>query len=120
WHETEQRDVDDRHQHEPEHMVVAVNMALEPIVRRAAAVDVERFGVGRAGSIQPYAAEQHAPNAPNLHAVRVGFGLALRVMLAMHGDPLAGDHARREPEPEAEKMARDRMQIERAVRLMAM
>jgi hypothetical protein len=41
-------------------------------------------------------------------------------MLAMYCDPLARDHARREPEPEPEEMTRDRMQIERAMRLMAM
>src|SRR6516165_10735435 len=52
--------------------------------------------------------------------MRVGFGLALCVMLAMHRDPLARDHARREPEPEAEEVARDRMEIESAMRLMAM
>src|SRR5215471_1571939 len=52
--------------------------------------------------------------------MRIGLGLALGVMLAVYRDPFAGDHARREPQPEAEEMTRDRMQSERAMRLMAM
>src|SRR6185369_7960604 len=118
--EPEQRDVDYQHEPQADQRMPAIKIPLEPIIRRAAAVDVERVRIGRGGAIEPDAAEQHAPDAPDLRAVRISIGLALRVMLTMHGDPLARDHARRDPEPEAEEMARDRMQIERPMSLMAM
>jgi hypothetical protein len=46
-------------------------------------------------------------------------GFAFGVVLAVHSSPLFGDHASRKPEPEAEKMGCNRMQIERTVRLAA-
>ena len=46
--------------------------------------------------------------------------LALCVMLAMNGCPFLGDHTRREPKPETEKMGHDGMQFQCAVRLAAM
>jgi hypothetical protein len=49
--------------------------------------------------------------------VRIVLGLALRVVLAMDRDPLLRHHAGRQPEPEAEEVRRDRMQLERPVRL---
>ena len=52
--------------------------------------------------------------------MRVLRGLDARVVLAMHRHPFARLHAGREPEPEAEEVARDRMQVERAMRLAAM
>ena len=41
-------------------------------------------------------------------------------MLAMDRCPFLGDLAGRDPQPEAEKVTRDRMQVERAMRLAAM
>src|SRR5689334_6365320 len=41
-------------------------------------------------------------------------------MLAMHRDPFARYHAGREPQPEAEAVTCDRMQVESPMRLMAM
>jgi hypothetical protein len=46
--------------------------------------------------------------------------LTLCVMLAMNGCPFFGNHARREPKPETEKMGHDGMQLQCAVRLAAM
>ena len=40
-------------------------------------------------AVQPDAAEQHALDAADLRAVRIVFGLALGVVLAVHGDPFA-------------------------------
>jgi hypothetical protein len=42
------------------------------------------------------------------------------VVLAMDAHPLLGHHARGEPKPEAEEVADDRVQIERAMRLRSM
>ena len=46
-------------------------------------------------------------------------GFAFSVVLAVNRGPLFGDHARGKPEPVAEKMGCNRMQIERTVRLAA-
>ena len=53
-------------------------------------------------------------------AVRVFDGVAFGVMLAVNGDPFLGHHAGREPNPHAEKMLDNRMQIKRAMRLRTM
>jgi hypothetical protein len=46
-------------------------------------------------------------------------GFAFSMVLAVHGRPLFGDHAGRKPEPKAEKMGCNWMQIEGTVRLAA-
>jgi hypothetical protein len=46
-------------------------------------------------------------------------GFAFSVVLAVNGGPLFGNHTRGKPEPEAEKMGCNWMQIERTVRLAA-
>ena len=51
--------------------------------------------------------------------VRVFHGFALGVVLAVNAHPFLGDLPRRQPEPETEKMRRDRMQIHRTMRLVA-
>jgi hypothetical protein len=52
--------------------------------------------------------------------MRIFFGLALCVVLAVNRGPLGGQHARGHPQPETEEVADDRMQVQRAVRLAAM
>jgi hypothetical protein len=52
--------------------------------------------------------------------VRIFFGLALGVMLAMDRDPFLGHHASGKPRPETEKMRQQRMEIHATVRLAAM
>ena len=79
----------------------------------------ERFLVLGFAAIQLAALQEHGPDAARLRAVRVVLGLALGVVLAVDRDPLLGHHARAEPEPEAEEMRRDRVQVERPVRLRA-
>jgi hypothetical protein len=51
--------------------------------------------------------------------VRILFGIALGVVLAVDRSPFLGDLAGGEPQPETEKMTRDRVQLQRAVRLVA-
>jgi hypothetical protein len=62
---------------------------------------------------------EDAIDAEDARAVRIVFGLALGVVLAMDRGPLLRDHAGREPQPEAEEVADDRMQVQGAVRLAA-
>jgi hypothetical protein len=49
--------------------------------------------------------------------VRVVDGFALGVVLAVDGHPFLGDHAGRQPQPEAEEVRGNRVQVQRAVRL---
>ena len=51
--------------------------------------------------------------------MRIIRGLALGVVLAMHRDPFPRAHAGGQPEPQPEKMAHRRMQVDRPVRLVA-
>ena len=51
--------------------------------------------------------------------MRILDGFALGMVLAMDGGPFLGDHAGREPQPEAEEVRYERMQLERAMRLAA-
>jgi hypothetical protein len=47
--------------------------------------------------------------------VRIAFVLTFRVVLAVDGGPFLGDHAGRHPQPEAEEMRGNRMQVQRAM-----
>ncbi len=51
--------------------------------------------------------------------MRIFFRLAAGVVLAVNRHPLAGDHAGREPEPEAEEVADRGMHRQRTMRLVA-
>jgi hypothetical protein len=95
-------------------------MALDPVVGSVVAVLGERLLVLGLGAVQLAALQQHGADAARDRTVRVVFGLALGVVLAVDGDPLLGHHAGRQPQPEAEEVRRNRVQFERAVRLRAM
>ena len=107
------------HDADAENRVARVDVALHPVVRRAVTELAHRFFVLRFGAIEFRAFEQHLPDAARLRAVRIFFGFALRVVLAVNRGPLAGQHAGGHPQPEAEEMTGDGMQLQRAVRLAA-
>src|SRR5713101_111058 len=56
---------------------------------------------------------------PSTCGPRIFRGLAFGVVLASDGGPISGFHVGRQPEPQTKEMARDRMQAERMVCLMA-
>jgi hypothetical protein len=116
----QQRHVDDQHQRHALPAETGVEIALDPVVRAAAAVLGNRLGVLGLGAIQLSTLGQHLFQAAGLRAVGVFFGFALGVMLAVDGDPFVGDHASRQPEPEAEEMRRDGTEIQRPVSLGTM
>jgi hypothetical protein len=50
--------------------------------------------------------------------MRILGGFAACMVLAVHRDPFARDHAGRQPEPEPEEMADDRVQSQASMSLM--
>src|SRR5690606_5011585 len=97
-----------------------VHVALQPGVGCSGAERFERIRLHRLFAVQPRAREQDAPDALALRAARVLVALAARMMLAVHRNPLASDHPRRQPEPKTEEMTRRRMQRQCPMSLMAM
>ena len=95
--------------------VPCVDIALQPVVRRAVTVALESLRVTHANAIELGALEQQLADAVDLRAVRIFLGLDLGVVLAMHRDPLPGHLARGQPQPHAEKVRDDGMQIQGAM-----
>ncbi len=97
-----------------------VEIALDPVIGHATTVALQGFGIATLLHVQLGAGPQHRSQAARLRAVRVLGGFAFGMVLAVHGHPIARLHARGEPQPEPEKVAHGRMQVEGAVRLGAM
>ena len=115
--QAEQGDVQDQHQANALPAVTGVEIALDPVIRRAVAELDHRFRVLGFGTVELGTAPQHGFDTARLRAVRVVRGLALGVVLAVDGDPFLGHHAGTQPEPEAEKVRWDPVQVHRAMRL---
>ncbi|MNM53407.1 hypothetical protein D3C81_645100 [compost metagenome] len=117
--QAEQHGVDREQQHRPEVGVRGVDMALDPILRRAAPVLFDIGTLRACFAVQLHAAPEHLADALGDRAVRVVLGFHLGVVLAMDGHPFAGDHRGGQPHPEAEEMRDQRMEIHAAMRLAA-
>src|SRR5437764_3598586 len=94
-------------------------MPRNPIVRRAMAVTLERLLVVGLLHIQEHPSPEHAIDAVNLRAMRILGGFDFRVMLAVNRRPFLRHLAGGEPQPEAEEVRDEWVQLERAVRLTA-
>ena len=116
----EQRHADEQQDGRAQRRVFAVQVALDPVVRATLAVFLDRRGVGARLAIQLDAAPHHGVDALDLRAVRIFFGLALGVVLAMDRRPLLGHHRGGEPAPETEEVRECGMEIDRPMRLAAM
>ena len=64
--------------------------------------------------------KQNLSQPKYLGAVRVTFDFAQRMMFAVYGNPLLGEHAGRHPDPQPEKMSQHRVQIDAAMSLVTM
>ena len=93
----EQGDVQDQHQANALPAVTGVEIALDPVIRRAVAELDHRFRVLGFGTVELGTAPQHGFDAARLRAMRVFRGLAFGVVLAVNRDPFLGDHARAQP-----------------------
>src|SRR6187402_1126258 len=81
--DAKQRNVDDRHEGRAPVRVLAEQLALEPVVRRAAAV-LLHVGLVVAGlTVEGDTVEEDLLDAEHLRAVRIFLGLDLRVVLAV-------------------------------------
>jgi len=100
--------------------MTAVDMALQPVVGRAVAVFLQRFGDLGLGAIEFGAFPENLLEAACLRAMGIIRRFAFGVVLAMDGDPFLGDHAAGQPQPEAKEMADDGVQINGAMRLRTM
>ncbi|MCY1231748.1 hypothetical protein D9M72_442080 [compost metagenome] len=112
----EQRQVDDQHQADALPAEARIHITLDPVIGAAMAELGDGFLVLGLGAIEFSALQQHLADAAGLRAVRIVLGLALGVVLAMDRGPLPGDHAGGQPQPEAEEMLGDRVQVQRPVR----
>ena len=118
--EAEQGESEEQHQGRTEFRIAAVDVALEPVVRRTATVLLGDRRILARRPIQVDAIEQHLLDAVDLRAVRIFRGFALGVVLAVDRHPLLGHHGRGEPGPEAEEMGEYRVEVDAAVGLAAM
>ena len=116
----EEEHIDNQHQPHALPAEARIDIALEPVVRGAGAVLLHGFLVLRFGAIQLGALKQDGADAARLRAVRIVGRLDEGMVFAMDRDPLLGDHSGGQPEPEAEEMADDGMQLQAAVRLGSM
>ena len=113
----EQREENDQRHAHALPRVLAVDIALHPVVRRAVAVAGDGVGVLRFLAVEVNAKTQHAPVAVNHRAVRVLGRFTFGVVLAMDRDPFARHHAGRQPQPHAEEVRDDGVQVQRTMRL---
>jgi len=88
-----------------------VDVALQPVVRRAVTVTLDRLSIANTDAIKLGALEQQGANAVYLRTVGIFLGLDLGVMLAMHRHPLPCHLAGGEPQPQTEEMRDDWMQF---------
>ena len=119
-YDAEQRNVDQSHDGQAGQRVTRIDVALHPVIGCAMAVALERILLERFLDVQEHAAPEHAIDAELLRAVRVFRCFAFGVMLAVHGRPFLRDHARGHPQPQPEEVARNRMQLQRTMRLATM
>jgi hypothetical protein len=103
----------------PKVRVRRIDVPLHPVVGRAPAVLLEVGLVGGRGPVEFGAFEEHLADAGDLRAVRILLGLAMGVVLAMHRDPFARDHAGADPVPETQEVRDGRVEIHPAMRLAA-
>ena len=92
---------------------------VEGVVRRAVAVALEGFLVARLFHIEEDAGPQNPVDAIHLRAVGIVGRFALGVVLAVNGRPFLGHLTGGHPQPETEKVCRDRVQVQCTVCRMA-
>jgi hypothetical protein len=114
----EEKQIRSAHQDHSGTRVLRVDVPLQPIVRRTVSITPYSIRVVRFLDVEQNPAPQHAVDAEQLRAVRIAQTIPMGMVLPMDGNPFARDHPCREPDPQAEHVARHRVQLESAVRLM--
>ena len=114
-----QRQIDDHHQANTLPAESGVEVALNPVVGCGMPILREGFLVFAFGAVQLGALPEDFLDAVRLRTVRVVYGFAFCVVLAVDGHPFLGDLACSKPQPKAEKMRRNRVQIHGSMGLVA-
>ena len=109
---TKQQQVDHRHQSHAAHGEAGIDIALNPVVRAAGAILFQGFLIFRFFTIKLSPFAEDFFDAFDLRAVRVVFGFAFGVVLAVDGGPLESVLSGGQPQPEAKKMFQHRMQFQ--------
>ena len=78
----------------------------------------QRFLAVRFGTVQLGALPEHGLQAMRLRTVGIVHGFTFGVVLAVDGHPLLGHHGCAQPQPEAEEVRRNGVQVHRPVRLV--
>jgi hypothetical protein len=107
-------------QRNADHGKAAVDVALDPVIGRTAAVIAQNIRVARCCGVEFIALQHDVRQAEYDGAVRVPGAVRERVVPAMNGDPLARHRGCAEPQPEAKEVPHRRVQREGAMGLIAM
>ena len=114
----EQKQVENQQRTDAQNGVRPVDIPFHPIVRGTPAVFLKRL-LGDGVAVMLGTMEDYGSKTVNLRTVRIVFGLGQGMVLAVNRRPDLGRHAGSQPQPEAEKVLRRRMQIEGSVRGVA-
>ena len=114
--ETEQEDVDASENEHTGGGKAGVQVALHPVVGAAGAVALDRGAVSGRRPVGLRAFPENRAQALPLRTVGVVVGFGVGVVLAVHGHPFPGDHARGDPRTEAEAVLQRRVQVQRPMR----
>ena len=116
---TEQQQINHRHQLNAQQFIAAIHVVLDPVFRGTLAITLQSFW--RTGLVVQFGTfKQHLADTQDHRAVRVFLSFALGVMFTVNRRPLLGVLGRGQPQPEAEKMRQHRMKIQRVVGRMTM
>ena len=101
------------------HRSITFHPAVHEVVRRPLAVLLDHRVVVGGLVVQASAEEDHPPDAVEDRTMRILGGVDVRVMAAVHRDPLPGRHRGPHPQPETHEMRNRRMEGDAAVGLAA-
>jgi hypothetical protein len=93
-----------RKQHDPEIREAAVEVALDPVVRRALAIILQNGRVLRGDVVELVAFEEDAFHAEDDRAMRIAKLVGVDVMAPVNGNPFFRDRTGAVPEPESEQV----------------
>jgi len=105
-------------QHDAQVGMTAVEIALDPVVRRPLTVVPDNGGISSGGTVELVALEDHTPQAEDQGTMGIANLVGVGVMPSMHGHPLFRDDPRAVPQPETEQVTQHRVEGQTTMRLI--